>query len=690
MSSTKKEELPLDARLLSDAIIEINISRRNVAIYPKGHHIVEESLVRAFNYLKKLFEIRAEISLKVAKDILIIDDYYLDKKNSVYKEFALSLSRMNIAYVTFKRDMTKDELYSFQKFLSEDTRYLSPEEIQEKHKQYNLLHIEITFIDYETFHLDEGKRLGKPPKEHLWERYVHGLVEGTLTTEEHSQMVEKVPPEILAKLINEKDITNLEQESYEKIVVNYLKQSSERIFSTNDIKKLTQFINGLRPDLKKQFLSSSVRMFSKDTNSAQKLLMNLPIDEVMELLNTINAQQIAIPDTITNLFQKLSKLEPVGGSTVSYEDGFAIDDIPLTSNTMNMLSKDKFNHFVNDNYSDEIKSLLKYDVSGTGTNNLRKLTNECTEEKIELDFNKIILEIISFNKPNILTREDYEYYDLLFQDQIEYFIGTGRYEQVLNIYRGINLTSFENRFPKTSFHIHSSNVAYQLVDSFRDVGRKKKEEARSLAKYCGTEIIPALIDALIEEQSMFIRKFFLDLIVDQGNKAIPEVIKHLDDSRWYVQRNMLAILTKLQSKQVIPSVRKYCYHSNPKVGFQAIRCLLQAEDSWGLKALKHYLGSKEENKVKKAIVLSGTYSVKDVVPILIELLNKKAKSKSDFNCKLLIVKALGQIGDTRALKIFRNILTSKSLFFQEPLAKLKREISKTITTCFNDSSQEDA
>ena len=85
------EKIPLDARLLSDAIIELNISRRNISIYPKDHPSVEKSLSRAYEFLQKLFELRPEITLAIAKDTLIIDDYYLDKKNPVYREFALQL-----------------------------------------------------------------------------------------------------------------------------------------------------------------------------------------------------------------------------------------------------------------------------------------------------------------------------------------------------------------------------------------------------------------------------------------------------------------------------------------------------------------------------------------------------------------------------------------------------------------------
>ena len=105
--------------------------------------------------------------------------------------------------------------------------------------------------------------------------------------------------------------------------------------------------------------------------------------------------------------------------------------------------------------------------------------NECSEEKIEIDFNEILLQIITSNEQNLLTQEDYEYYDVLLQDQIEYFIGTGQYEQVMKIYRSIKSNAFDNKLPKISFHMQSPEVTYQLVDSFRDVGRQKREERDS-------------------------------------------------------------------------------------------------------------------------------------------------------------------------------------------------------------------
>ncbi len=110
MTDGTRRELPIDAKLLSEVIIELNISRRSVALYPEEHPIKIESIKRAYNLLNKLFEIRPSITLGISGDTLIVDDYALDRKNPVFREFSLGLHQRGIATVTFYSSMTEDEL----------------------------------------------------------------------------------------------------------------------------------------------------------------------------------------------------------------------------------------------------------------------------------------------------------------------------------------------------------------------------------------------------------------------------------------------------------------------------------------------------------------------------------------------------------------------------------------------------
>ena len=282
----KEEKIPLDARLLSDAIIELNISRRNVSIYPRDHPSVDKSLSKAFEYMQKLFELRPEITLAIAKDTLIIDDYYLDKKNPVYREFALNLSRMNIAHVTFITGLDdNDELYEFHRFISGRMGEVPAETVEEKLRELNLIHIRAGLIDYGAFLFEEGKTSREKPAEQLWERYIYGMLEGTLNADDMPEEFREIPPEILARFVNTVAADDLKEETYDRVITTYMRRSSEAAFSSKDLKRLLAFINGLKPELKKQFLTSSLRTFTGDIDSTHKALREVSVDEVIELLS---------------------------------------------------------------------------------------------------------------------------------------------------------------------------------------------------------------------------------------------------------------------------------------------------------------------------------------------------------------------------------------------------------------------
>ncbi|MFH1026350.1 MAG: hypothetical protein V1764_06710, partial [Nitrospirota bacterium] len=150
------------------------------------------------------------------------------------------------------------------------------------------------------------------------------------------------------------------------------------------------------------------------------------------------------------------------------------------------------------------------------------------------------------------------------------------------------------------------------------------------------------------------------------------------DSRWFVKRNMLYLLGECNREEVLPHIRPYARHENRKVSFEAVRCLLNSMDGYGLEAVKDYLSSESRESVEQGIALAGAYRIKKVVPDLIQLLKKRRIGGTDAYEKIPIVKALGEIGDPRALDALREVLSGKSLFFKGVTEKLKEEIYRTL------------
>ncbi len=681
-----REILPLDARLLSEAIFELNVSRRNVNIYPPGHPSVEKSLDKAFDTLERLFEVRPAITFAVAKDTIVIDDSTLDKKNTAFREFALHISGMNIASVTLRAGLTRDELYKFLSFLSVDTKELTPEALQEILDGYGLLHIDVGFIDYDAFSFGEGMTeqgdggaAGGAAGPGLWERYVRGLLDGTLQTDGASDVIQDIPPETLAEMLNETDPGKIKEAGCERVINTYMKRSAKKAFSNRELARLIDFISKLRPELKRQFLSSAINNVTSDLRTTERALREISVDKIIELLSAIDEQQVTIPAALKNLLDKFSKFYQLDSEDTTFGDSIIADDIFLSPDVVTLLGKGDFESYVTDVYQKEIERVLWFDVSEVASKELEELRKSCSDELVERYFNQTMLELIT---SDIIAEDEYEYLINTIKDEAAQFIETGQYGQVLKIFRVIEANISKKKFPDISLeaikYYKSAEFIAQFIESLRIIGRQAREDAQQLCDYYGERIIEPLIEALVVEESQSIRHFLISLITNFGDKAIPAAIKYISDSRWFVKRNMLHILNECGSKEVLPHVRPYCHHENPKVSFEAIKCLLKEGDAYGVNALRGYLHSENRELVEQAVALAGIYKVKELVPDLIQMLRKKGITGKDIYEKIPIVRALGQIGDPQALDAVRKALSTRSILFKNAVERLKEAIYRSL------------
>ena len=677
------EKIPLDARLLSYAIIELNISRRNVAIYPRDHPSVESSLSNAFKFLEQLFDIRSHITLAVAKDTIIIDKYHLDKKNPVFRDFALTLSRMHVAYITLKKGISKDELYRFHRFITEKIDDLTIDNLKRVAATYEIPDIDIGFVDYRQFATGDFDGAQQAQKVPIWERYIYGLIEGTLRGEEVSDKVREIPPEILASIINKRAGQHLKEAAYDKVIAAYMRNSARSIFSGQDLKRLLDFINLLRPELKKRFLSSAVRVFSKDAASAYQSLKKISVSEIEEFLNAVNKEKVPIPPALRILIDKFSYDAEDNSNSIYLEEDMVEDEELDPSRLAELVTgkHDGKNSGASLAPGDlrEIQDLVAFDAADLKTSQLIEFDNEFNEDLTEKRFNQVILELMSSEIP---TEADYQVFADIVREQSQQLLWIGQYGQILDIFKVLEMNKALYRFSDISTkllqYFHSTEFMLQMVDSLKLLGRQMRKEVWTVCEYYGKSIIPYLMDALIEEESTVVRRFLMDLLIQFKNKIIPEAVKRLNDTRWYARRNMLYILRDLDIKEVSEYIRPYCQDENPKVSLTALKCLLNVNDSYAIETLRSHLKSDSGELFNQALALSGSFKIRETVPDLILLLNKKEVTGADILNKIPVVKALGETADPRALDAMRALLSRKSIFFRKVLEQLKEEIYKTL------------
>lgn len=677
----KQKKLPIDARLLSEAVIELNISRRSVRLYPPEHPIAKESINRAFELLKNLFEMRSSITLGIAKNTLVIDEYTLDKKNPVFSEFALSLHDKGLAAITFYNGLEVEEIVSLHELI---TMREGPtgKALLENAEKKGIRHIQLGLIDLSKFDFIQGAFKPGALESKLWEDYVYGLLEGKLAENEAEGIILTIPPEQIAVFINSHISEDTPDETYDRVISTYLRRKGRLRLNKETFDRFLSFIYNLSPELKSQFLKRAFCNPHSETAEIEALA-ELTEKDIQRVLEVFNKQSLELPESLMNVLTKLTTAKSEGKFLSDLGRGETIvDDIEIDENIAGLL-KERSDVFVSEQYKRDLEMMLRGFKAEEGPLS-ETLRQECGEKVIDLNISETMLELLesdSINNNdclNLLTK---------LSELANAFLETGRFQELCDIYNGIYSHSLSGRFKVEAssmldYFYRSNEFISRLVEAFKFWGRYDREGAVRLARGLKQYLLSPLLDALSTESDPSVRKFLLHVISTFGSDVIPEAVRRLNDERWYVVRNMIYLLRECGGekylKQCLNHIKKLAKDKNNKICIEAVKTLLEFDTPIAPSYLKHYLRSKNFELRQQAVMLAGAYKVKDAVPYLIELLVKKDPFGTESYYKVSIVKALAEIGDPRAIDPLKKIYNSKALLYRGILDELKIEIFRTL------------
>jgi len=200
----------LDNRLVFDFIRAMNIARRNLVAYPRGHALVLESFEKVRAALQSFFEFSNNFTLGIAKDTLMMGDKALDRKNPVFQSFAQTLFEHGVVSITFFRDITLDELMDFDHIISQKRNDVHRQGgVAALLSRAKVRSIGVQLIDYRIFKAQEGTLDTDADKDNpqdslFWWHFVRGVMEGTLDPlGVPMDVMDDMDPEALATILNE-------------------------------------------------------------------------------------------------------------------------------------------------------------------------------------------------------------------------------------------------------------------------------------------------------------------------------------------------------------------------------------------------------------------------------------------------------------------------------------------------------
>jgi HEAT repeat protein len=714
-----EKEIPLDTRLLSEAVIELNISRKNVGIYPPGHIQITKSIDRAYEILQKLFEIRSEMTFGVAKDTLLVGQDYLDRKNPVYRDFALSLNQQSIASVTFIRGLEKNELIEFHRIIT-----TKPEDIvaaggiSKVMGGSGISHVRIRAIDYGSFYITEeqeifksqgkggpgtgtgistgsgfgtGETVAKPKAGHdLWQEFVTHLTAGKLATSGEGvslKETEQIDPAELARLLNELRLdSNVALQSYDQIISEHLRVAAEKKQLSQEQSKtlsnLNMLLKDLHPELRKQFLSVAFRRISTHTKAmgAEDLLGGFPDDIVIDMLNQASAEGKEISPTLTGLLGKLTRAQAqsVQSSQLGERGKEGAREKDLASSILpehmeKLFDREKYEEYVSDDYQATLKRLSE--ASGVLAERIPVDEYAKTLEEDHLDF-QIGRALIAFMEEDI-DEEDYREFGRKLVTLVPEFLKTGNFVLLLDILETIRKQMREK--PTENLRAMAADCLKIFSDpSFMDQSRQafdgwastKGREASNFLYALGPAMIPGLMDLYAIDTTPGGRRVLFDLLCRFGQDAVREAIRRLSDPRIHYVRNLVMLIRWAGTPAAISSIKFLLNKQDVKVRIEVLTTLLKFKDPDAPQLLRETIRSQDPDVASQAVFLAGQFRVTEAVNDLLSLIKRVILFEADYTVNEEIIKALGEIGDPRAIGDLERLARARTLY---PRRRLKMQ-----------------
>ncbi|MDA8431494.1 MAG: hypothetical protein M0Z60_00860, partial [Nitrospiraceae bacterium] len=619
-----RDKLPLDAKLLSDAVIELNISRRSVGLYPREHPITRESIERAFGLLEKLFEFRGSITLGIAKDSLIIDDNILERRNPVFREFALSLHEKGIAAVSFSRGVTLDELLDLHEIITARA-VAAGSETMALGEEKGLRHILLTPLDISRFSFAEGRLREDGEGGEIWGNYISGLIEGTLADGEDEGIILNEAPEDIASLFNEQVPADAADKTYDRVITSYLRKKEDTGTRTELFNRFLSLVSNLKPELKQQFLRRALSHPSTEPAEAERLLGELTPRDIETMMDILRKNPSVIPESMRNLLDKLKGSRTGSGffDIVSEKRG-VINDIEIDENILTLFHRDDFTSFVREDYQKELDGMMAC-RSAKGPLRMRGLKEELRDSALERRFAEVMIELLD---TDTLDGEAYLAFLTRISELAEDFLETGRFSEVSEMYNAVYSQSIAGRFrgearSMIDYFFRSDAFTGRFMDAVRLWGRHDREGVFRLVNVQQHHLIGRLLDALSAEEDAPLRKFYILILSALGSNVAAEAVKRLNDDRWFVVRNMLCLIREAGGKKYADHLRKFSKSKDSRIWAEAVKALLDLNTPDSFSHVRRGLSSGDPDLRDQAIRLSGMYRCSAAVPLLVRMLEKR-------------------------------------------------------------------
>ncbi len=693
-SIVKKSYAAADLSMISEAIADLNLTRKSVQLYPINHHQVKQSATKAYEQLKAIFFESSEVSIGVASSQLVVAKEILDPKNPACKEIAQSLAAHDIIVLTLFKGLTPEELASFFAILAQ-----KPDKIKQEGglntclKKYAIKHIKIKLVDYQKLSItDESEILrdqevdsASVPTNNIWQGFATQLLE----TQE-KENVSNIQPLYVAQLLNQKPAKANEMlQKYEQLIRSQLQKNDQEQSSLKNretIVEIKDLLEALNPNLRHQFLTSTLNQCNQaaEADQTRTFISQLSYDLVADMLHQANQKESRISESLMNLIQKISR-------TISQEKTVSPQstspEIPTGRKEplQELFNRENYDDFVAEEYDQTLRHLAQHRGEKSSDLVPNKMEDIIKEELNSSQLNRHILRALNGLMIQSENPTEFKTYSAKIIEIAKENLEKNRFDILLEAIGILRNHCTDASSPEIIHEakaaldqIITPDMSHNLIEILNQNPENLPQHLGSLLQMLGPQVVPELVSRYLQGGTGEKQQTILSILKNYKKESVDaanQIIQHDDVDKI---KKMIFLIRQIDHRASSAYLRSLVAHTDPNISREALAALLYFDDPWGEFFLKDRLNSENPNEVFQAIAMAGNYKIKAMLPDLAARLKFAALSKADIKRNTELIQAMAKIGDSAAIPFLIKIVNNSWSFHRSNLRELKTDVFKTL------------
>ena len=633
------------SRDLADFLIELSIALHKHAMYPEGHPSLAPAAAGVTRRAELLLEDRTTLSLGVARQQLVIEGVATDPKHPVLAELAARLHRHHLGAVTFRRGVETAEVASVLKTLAVDAeRSGQPLGLGAPERLRAWAHAQLHPLTYERLELVEEDAPASERGARAAQLWV-GLARAALTAQAgNDDQPTPTEPAVIARAIDEHPRTDAA--AYDQVIVGYLLQIAEELKTAGSAdavalrRRTSRLIRALKPETLRRLVDMGGD-FTQRRKFVHDSADGMAVDAVLEIVRAAaDSSHQTISHSLVRMLSKLAAHAEGGAPEVRPQA-----DAALRDQVRRLLEGWTLTDPNPDAYGAALQRMARAAPARAATG------GEYATEPDRIVAMALEVDTVNAHVLGAADRVAQE----------------GRLGQLLDALAEV---------PESQGAASQVWARLATADVVRQLAMREPVDFKTLERLVprvGLLAAAPLLDALAAAEARGVRRGLLAQLARMGPEIAPVVIPRLEDSRWYVTRNMLALLEDLSPLPPGFSAAAYLRHADARVRWQAVKVQVKlpaARDE----ALALGLQDHDPRTLRLALGLAvALQSCPDsAVPVLTGRATERALPP---DVRTLAVRALGHARAPAALTtLLRLASTGRTLFGREKLPPKSPEL----------------